>query len=182
MNIPNITKILCCSLFTSQLFICCKENNSQNQTAPINTSIEKTQKITFKIEFPDTVYINQLNDGEITYSSVLDTIITTFGDSKKNRYTRFIMTTSTNVDYDYKELKTKAKDTFGALNNRSIPFYDIKFGKAGVYYIDGIINDIVLIDTITKNKSNYDVLRFIENEERVTKKIVVLDRKGNMAK
>ena len=32
---------------------------------------------------------------------------------------------------DIEELRRKAVDTFGAINNRKIPFYDIKFNKLG---------------------------------------------------
>lgn len=136
-----------------------------------------TQKgIEFKVEFPDTLYVNQSYDGVIRYKSVLDTIITTFGNKKKNRYTRFILTTTNNPNYDYKHLKQIVKDTFGAKNNREIPLYDIKFSKLGIYYIDGIINDIILLDLNKKDKEGDALSRFIENEERVTHKVVVIKK------
>ena len=123
---------------------------------------EKT--IQYELDFPDAVYRNKLYDGKIKYTSALDTIITTFGDKRKNRYTRFIMLKTNTVDYDFNHLKKVAIDSFGALDNRTIPFYDIKFPEAGVYYIDGIINDIVTIDTVSnsgKVKEDY-LVRFIE--------------------
>lgn len=139
-----------------------------------NTQIQKS--ITYTINFPDTVFVNQLNDGVIHYKSTLDTIIKTFGDSRKNRYTRFILTTTNNVEYDFENLKLIVKDSFGALNNREIPFYDIKFDKPGIYYIDGIIDDMVLLDTITKRKSKDDSLELVRNAERVTRKVVVISK------
>lgn len=146
----------------------------------VMTNEQKTKEyaqklIEFKIEFPDTLYVNQSSDGVIRYKSVLDTIIKTFGDRKKNRYTRFILTTTNNPIYDYKHLKQTVKDTFGAKNNREIPLYDIKFSKVGTYYIDGIINDIVLLDLDKKDKEGDDLSRYIENEERVTHKVVVIE-------
>ena len=138
-------------------------------------SIEET--IVFEINFPDTVYINRSYNGEIKYKSKLDTIITTFGDSKKNRYTRFIMRKSKYVNYDFNILKLNIKDTFGAINNRIIPFYNIKFNELGIHYIDGIINDIVYIDTVKSKRKDSDLVRLIENEVRVTHKVVVIRKR-----
>jgi hypothetical protein len=63
----------------------------------------------------------------------------------------------------------------GAHDNRKIFIRDIIFTKTGTHYIDGIIADNVLIDTI-KNKTENDLLRYIENEERVIHKVVVIER------
>lgn len=141
-----------------------------------STNVETPKSITYTIDFPDTVFVNQLNDGVIYYKSTLDTIVRTFGDSKKNRYARFILTTTDNIEYDFKNLKLIVKDSFGALNNREIPFYDIKFNKPGVHYIDGIIDDIVLLDTIKNGKSKDDSLELLRNEERVTFKVIVMSK------
>lgn len=142
-----------------------------------NTNEGKNNKIiAFKIKFPDTIFVNQSVDGIIEYKSFLDTITTTFGQEEKYRYTRFILTTTDNIDYDFKRLKQIAKDTFGAINNRTIPFYDIKFKRSGIYYIDGLINDVVVIDLHTKDSEGNDLFRLIENEERVTHKVTVVER------
>ena len=162
-----------------QIIISCKDDvqtKLPNIKGDITSDKDYSKKgIVFKLEFPDTVYVNQLNDGLINYKSPFDTIITVFGNEKKNRYTRFILTTTNDVDYDLKHLKQIVKDTFGALNNRSIPFYDIRFSKKGVYYIDGIIKDIVSIDTVTKPTKKDYLIRLLENEKRVTHKVIVID-------
>ena len=158
---------------TIQLFVSCKEEKKIRQEDMKKVA---QRPIEYAIEFPDTVVVNELNDGIIKYKSKLDTIITTFGDRKKNRYTRFILTATKNPNYDFKHLKETVRDTFGAINNRKIPFYRITFSKPGVYYLDGIINDIVLIDLNKKDKAGDDLSRFIEQEERVTKKVVVINR------
>lgn len=158
----------------SQLFISCKKEIDIVKEPKKQNSIKK---IEFTVNFPDTLYTNQVYDGEISYKSSLDTIITKFGDTNKNRYARFILTTTDNVNYDFTHLKGIVKDTFGALNNRKIPFYDIKFSKPGVYYIDGIINDMVVINLNKKDKAGDDLSRLIENEERVTHKVVVVGKK-----
>ena len=165
-----IMVVLALQLFT---FSCKKKESVVNVQ---KTKVYTQNLIEFKIEFPDTLYVNQSYDGVIRYKSVLDTIITTFGDKKKNRYTRFILTTTNNPNYDFKHLKQTVKDTFGAKNNREIPLYDIKFSKLGIYYIDGIINDILLLDLNKKDKEGDALSRFIENEERVTHKVVVIEK------
>lgn len=156
-----------------QFFISCKEGKKIRQKE-IKEIIQKP--IEYTIEFPDTVIVNELNDGVVKYKSKLDTIITTFGDRKKNRYTRFILTATKNPNYNFKHLKQTVRDTFGAVNNRNIPFYNITFSKTGVYYLDGIINDIVLINLNKKDKEDDDLSRFIEQEERVTKKVIVINK------
>lgn len=149
----------------------------KDKSKPKIPNRESNTQIEFEIDFPDTVYVNKLYDGEIKYRSGLDSIITTFGDKQKNRFTRFIVAKpTTNISYNFENLRKKVKDTFGALNNRIIPFYDIKFSKLGVNYIDGIIDDIVLIDTIKKAKDN-DSLLLLRNEKRVTHKVYVIDKK-----
>lgn len=154
------------------LFISCKkEIESKNVKNIIENPIE------YSIEFPDTVIVNELNDGVIKYKSKLDTIITTFGDRQKNRYTRFILTATKNPNYDFKHLKLVVKDTFGAINNRSIPFYNIAFSKLGVYYLDGIINDNVLININRKDQDGDNLSRFVEQEVRVTKKVIVINNR-----
>jgi hypothetical protein len=162
--------IPCIIIVVVQIFISCKEEKKVKQHMIIQKPIEYT------VEFPDTVTVNELNDGIVRYKSKLDTIITSFGDRKKNRYTRFILTATKNPNYDFKHLKKTVRDTFGAINNRKIPFYSITFSKSGVYYLDGIINDIILIDLNKKDEQGNDLSRFIEQEERVTKKVVVIDK------
>lgn len=140
-----------------------------------NVSKQEIKKqIDYKIEFPDTVYINNTYNGVIKYKSVLDTITTSFDDKKKNRYVIFYLTIVDKPDPDYKHLKKIAKK-FGADNNREISIYDIKFTKTGVYYIDGIINDYVVLDINKKDKEGFELVREIENEQRVIHKVVVIE-------
>lgn len=127
-----------------------------------------------KFVFPDTVYINKLYNGKIEYKGVLDTITTSFDEKTKSRYISFYMTKTKNIDYEMKQLYKVKLDTFGAIDNRTIPFYDLKFTELGVNYIDGIINDHLTIDTLTKPKPT-DKVRYIENVLRATHKVVVIE-------
>jgi hypothetical protein len=150
----------------------------QKEKRKSNVSNRKaTTYINFVFDFPDTVCINKSYDGEIKYRSGLDSVISVFGDKQKNRYVRFIATKpSKDINYDMEALRKKVKDTFGAHNNRIIPLYDIKFSKLGVNYIDGLIDDIVFIDTI-RNPKNDDLLPLLRNETRATHKVYVIEEK-----
>ncbi|WP_264529891.1 hypothetical protein [Flavobacterium sp. N502540] len=154
-------------------FISCKKDTK------IIDKFEKQdlqKSLEYNIDFPDTLYVNQSYEGILDYKSALDTIITTFGNKTKNRHTLFILTTTNDVNYDHESLKKSVKDTFGALNNREIPFYDIKFTSPGVFYIDGIIKDIISIDINKRDENGNELVRLIENEERVTHKVIVINR------
>lgn len=139
---------------------------------------KSTQTTAFvKFVFPDTVYINGLYKGEIKYKGVLDTITLNVLEevNGKDRYITYSLTKTKNINYETKQLYKIKLDTFGAIDNRTIPIYGIKFTELGVHYIDGIINDHITIDTLTNSKSNTDKVRYIENVVRATHKVVVIE-------
>lgn len=147
----------------------------KNQNEIVNSN-NSTERIKYTVDFPDTVYLNKEYFGLINYQSSLDSITPKFGIKGENRYVRLILTSTENIDYDLKHLKTMVKDTFGAYDNKTIDFL-LKFDKRGVFYIDGVINDVVLIDLPKKNENEDELVRWIEDEVRVTKKVVVIDKK-----
>ena len=158
------------------IFSSCKKKEIITHNYINEKDIDK--KIECQIEFPDTVYLNKEYDGVVKYKSILDTITTSFDDKKKKRYPIFYLTIVDKPELDYRHLKKMAK-IFGAHDNREIPFYDIKFEKTGTYYIDGIINDYVVIDINKRNERGEELVREIENEERVTKKVIVVSERKN---
>ncbi len=133
------------------------------------------KRITYDIDFPDTVYINEENYGLVNYKSHYDSIITKFGDKDTNRFARLIVTTTNNIDYNYEYLKSIVADTFGAYDNRSI-YFMLKFTKTGIFYMDGFINDLVLINLHTKDKEGFELTRWLEDEVRITKKVIVIEK------
>lgn len=155
-------------LFT---FSCKKETHVENKKT--KTLSETTAFV--KFIFPDTVYINKLYNGKIMYKGILDTITTSFDDQTKSRYISFYMTKTKNIDYETEELYKLKLDTFGAIDNRTIPFHKIKFTELGTFYMDGIINDHVMIDTLTRPKKPTDKVRYIENIIRANHKVVVIE-------
>jgi len=140
-----------------------------------NKSDSDVDRIVYSIDFPDTVFTKEDNYGLVTYKSHYDSIITNFGVKDTNRFTRLIVTITNNIDYDYDYLKSIVKDTFGAYDNRSI-YFMLKFERSGVFYMDGVINDLVLIDLHKKSEEGIDQIRWLEDEVRVTKKVVVIDK------
>jgi len=72
-------------------------------------------------------------------------------------------------------LKSIVADTFGAYDNRSI-YFMLKFTKTGIFYMDGFINDLVLINLHTKDKEGFELTRWLEDEVRITKKVIVIEK------
>lgn len=153
--------------------------NSCNKTKKDHgkqTSENIIDEISYRISFPDTVKLNKLYNGKVFYKSQLDSITTSFKDSDKSRYTLLMQYQTKDINYDFAELSKRVKDTFGALNNREIPFYDVKFNSIGVNYIDGIIYDSVILDTIRGEKKPTDVLPMKRRYRRITKKVIVVTK------
>jgi len=132
---------------------------------------DKTVK--FRFLFPDTVYVGKSYTGKILYKSSLDSITTSFDDTVNSRYIVYYMTKSDNINYTPEYLKTITKDTFGAKDNRTIELADIKFTEAGNFYLDGFINDYIIIDT-NKRKNENNKVRYIEWVTRATHKVVAI--------
>ncbi|WP_430613556.1 hypothetical protein [Flavobacterium sp. JP2137] len=151
------------------------KNNAISNLDKVLTKEIKNSRIKYEIDFPDTVYVNEENFGLINYESSFDSISTKFGEGGTNRYVRLIMTTTNRVDYDNKYLKSIVKDTFGAYDNRTIDFLLI-FREPGVFYMDGVINDLVMMDIKKKDKEGNELIRWLEDEVRVTKKVIVLNK------
>jgi hypothetical protein len=179
MNKQTVIIVVAINIFLSSLIIIsCKDNlNSEKEIVKEVENVQKKFKnklVEFEFDFPDTIQVDKLYNGKIKYKSVLDTITTSFDDEKKSRYISFYMSKTKYINYEIEELKTMRLDTFGAIDNRTIPFYDLKFTELGVHYIDGIINDHISIDTLIKSKKSIDKVRYIENVVRATHKVVVI--------
>ncbi len=156
----------------------CKENKNMEKKQMWTTDdlLENVDTIWCQINFPDTVYKNKAYNGEILFVSKLDTITTVFTDKQKDRYVIANVFLTKNIDYDHNYLKKVAKDLYGAVDNRHIPLDSLVFYDIGNYFIDAIVNDAVYIDSSQKNEKGEELLRLIETEVRVTKKVVVIDK------
>jgi hypothetical protein len=161
------------------LFFSCgkkiKKNDDMEEDTTNNQTVQFVEAES-RIEFPDTVFINEPYNGNVLYQGVFDTIITEFADKEKYRYVIFRSLKTDNINYDVEYLSTIVKDTFGAVTNRIIPLRNIVFDKTGVFYIDGIIEDTVIIDLHQKNEKGEDLEQWRVQEFRATKKVVVIDK------
>ncbi len=164
------------------IFFSCKKgeekNIKQSKTKTNNPNSFKNDVVEFKFEFPDTVYINEANNGKIKYKGVLDTITTKFDfkNDKKSRYIIYSYTKVHSINYTDKALLQMVLDTIGAIDNSTILLSNIKFNQSGTYYIDGIINDSAYLSANEKDKDGDELMRVITNEVRATHKVVVIER------
>ena len=136
-----------------------------------------------EFKFPDTVFTNQKNGGEIVYKSIYDTFTKSFHNEKKCRYVRFIKShisdsineAMTYAEYDKFEKTTV--DTFGARNNRSIPIYDISFSKPGIKFITGRIEDLIMTDTfVMKDGKKNQMTRLRTKSAVIQTKVIVIKK------
>jgi hypothetical protein len=153
-------------------FVSCKQENKNSK----NKSPKKAHHTSYSSKmacwdfyFPDTIVLNRKYDGRIFYKGILDTLTTSFED-EHSRYVKVVLMTSDKLNFDIETLRKTAKDTFGAINCKEIPFYDISFKKLGVNYIHGYIIDHAFLEAKGKPK---DLVRMVENHVTVNCKVFV---------
>lgn len=152
-------------LISSLVLLSCKKNNTINEVD--NIELDKTD---YRFVFPDTVISGKTYHGDIIYSGTLDSVNTKLATDEKTRILFYSYTSTEQINYSDDYLKEKIKlDTVGAISNDTIPFYDIKFSKLGINYIDGIIEDKVYIRQKDTSK-----VRIITNQIRATHKVIVV--------
>lgn len=162
-------------LIISSIFSFCKKEQIYNDKK-IAVKTTSLSEITANFKFPDTVKLNTYYDGEIVYKSILDTITKNVLEEVNgiDRYVIFSLTTTKHSNFSINELRKMKLDTFGAVDNNLIPFHKIKFTELGTNYIHGILNDQAIIDTHRKPIKESDKVRLIENEIRLTHKVIVI--------
>lgn len=131
--------------------------------------------LSINIDFPDTVFINKGYDGKINYKNDLDTVTKTLNKLNPLRTIAFTFLKTDEINYSNQHLKKIVTDTFYSESNKTIPFF-VKLDNLGIYYIDGIITDEVVIENGGKNSKGELMDRIITNEFRATKKVVVIEK------
>lgn len=134
----------------------------------------KKHNLSISIDFPDTVFVNKGYDGKINYKNDLDTITKTLNKLNPLRTIVYRFLKTDVINYSNQHLKKIVKDTFYTDIHNSIPFF-AQLDSLGIYYIDGIITDEVIIENGGKNSKSELMDRIITNEFRVTKKVVVIE-------
>ena len=162
--------------FLALIYLGCKDlsNDSAKNLSPKK---EKDKHgFDYRIDFPDTLYLNKLYDGEIYYESPMDTIIKKFFNPEEDRYVVFRCPPGNGYTFRQKSyIDSIGEYRFGAVNNRTIPIYDLIFSKTGNYKISGFVNDLVLLNPETKYNKDEEKIRLIERDFPITLNIVVID-------
>ncbi|MCF4102839.1 hypothetical protein L1I30_14265 [Gillisia sp. M10.2A] len=162
-------------LILSLFLISCKQENRKEEIRN-SDSAHSQKKYQFQVNFPDTVYVNEKNDGTIVFKSPIDTITESFSDPEQDRYVIFRTLPNNAYNFLNEQFNDSLKEyRIGAIDNRTIPFYDLTFEKTGTYEIEGLINDQVLIGPNTRFNKNKEDFRLVEKDFPVSFKVIVID-------
>jgi len=119
------------------------------------------------LDLPDNIFINEIVNDTVYYSSPLDTINLT---DKDKRFTIFYVSTDTINYSNIKEIVSGKHEMFIEKEKGIIPFA-FKFEKLGDNYFTGIIEDQVILDNYQNGKA-----RIITHESVVTVKVWIKER------
>ena len=158
--------------FFSFYFLSCKSDKKND----INEKIEKYDIYNF--QFPDTVLLNKRYNGFVYYKSSLDTMVANFNENEKSRFAYLLIKKTKYINYSFKDLDKFQLDTIPSISNGKFLLLDIRFDSVGVFYIDGKVSDIVLVNINKKDNNGENLIRMINNDFRVTHKVVVIDSLG----
>lgn len=141
------------------LIVSCKKENKA-------ISANRTPLTNIEISLPDSITTNKIVYGEITYSSVFDTIILK---ENERRYIFLYLTKSKKISENFENFQKMELDTFVRLDNHIIPIYDIEFAYKGKMFLDGYVIDQVFLDSNTEiGKVNISTL-----ETKITHPITI---------
>lgn len=146
------------------LFLISSCNNRKSE-------IKKVSSLTnFEINLPDSIEVNKDVFGEITYSSVFDTVVLK---ENERRYIFLYLAKTKKPIANFEEFKKVNMDTFVRLENKVIPIYDINFNTKGAVFLDGYIIDQIFLDSETDSKK-VNISTF---ETKINHPIIVYDIK-----
>lgn len=161
----KIIKILILFILTS--FLSC----NRKEVDSVDVEYQESEYEIAIVDFPDTVSVNKIYQGNITYTSTFDTITDKLNtDGSIRRYIMLIYHLPNNLDTS----STKATDTTFAYKLPDVPIRDIQFKEKGNYQLEWTIKDMIIFDTI-KNRTDMETLPMKVEETRVSKKIVVIE-------
>lgn len=161
-------------MFTVFIFLisCKKEEKIEFK----NKTIYYDETNVYEFEFPDTVYLKKKYDGYLRYRSELDTIVDHFDNLKLPRHAFFLMRkTDDETYYSINELINLKLDTLIALNNGEIPLLNIQFNYEGTFYLDGVITDLVFLESEKKGEKGQELVEIVSNKIRARHRVVVID-------
>ena len=170
-------KIFQILFFVLLVTVSCNDKVEQNLN-PKKKLAKTNHTDLYHFNLPDTVYSNELFEGELEVFGHFDTInhITYF--SEKNHeecnwrfiYYSFVIEKDLLSD---EEIFEKDLDTFIATDKNNIKLPKMRFLRPGIHFINGILHDEVML----QKEENKNECRHIINEFRVNYKLVVLKSK-----
>lgn len=141
--------------------------DTSNENIQSNFGVEQAEFI-----LPDTLKVNINYDGLIKYKNDFDNFTKkSISENKFGRAIFFSYLKKGNPNDSFKQLQKKVTDTVLMENVHNIPINNIKYDKIGIFYIDGILRDMVIFDTIQNNE---DIPMKIQ-DTRIIKKVVVIE-------
>lgn len=153
------------------LVLSCKDKREEvNVNDGLIYQYDKTNII-----FPDTVYKKTIIEGIIDYNfEEYNLLRSSIGSGKVSRFIHFYPYLAKNIIDNEKGFVIR--DTFYTQNVNLINF-NVKFDSVGVYYLNGIIKDMVIFDTINDNKNKASTMPAKFSYVLINKKVVVVDDK-----
>lgn len=132
------------------------------------SSIKKNTPDRLIIKIQDIYKQDSLEYGEIIYKSpIMDTLKLS---EKDKRYLWFHFGIYNKLQ-DIRELEGKTKESYKAIDDSVIPFKS-KYHKQGVYYLEGYLEETILLHGYYKNGD----MRKISNLIKISKKIKVIEK------
>lgn len=157
--------------FVCVLIVSCidKRKESNNMENQINYGYDFAT-----IRFPDTVYKRVITEGIIDYNfEEYNLLRNSIGSGKVSRFIHFYPYLAKNKIVD--EESFIIKDTFYTQNINKLVF-NVKFDSIGTYYLNGIIKDMIILDTIVDIKNKTSKLPAKFSYALINKKVVVIDK------
>lgn len=152
-------------------FLSCNKKETKLLEANVSNEIE-TQIA--NVNFPDTIHINKIYEGNIIYTSTFDSITTKLNaDGEITRYIMLIYYEPYNLNKDKNQFTEIITDTTFTYKLPEVPIRNIQFKEPGKYQLNWLIKDMVIFDTIKGRKDSEPLPMKIE-ETRVSKRIVVV--------
>lgn len=157
-------------LFSVLFFSCSKKESNEIPVEKV-----KIIRIDANLVFPDTIKLNTEAHGYIQYRSEFDEYTKAVNQSKGiTRLIDFNYTLDSLKIENDSILETKVIYRNAAFDSRKIELTPINFKRKGVFYIQGVIKDLVIFDTI-EDLSTEIAMDGLEQKFFIRKKVVVID-------
>ncbi|TDS56949.1 hypothetical protein C8P70_11739 [Myroides indicus] len=160
-------------LYILSVMLCISCKHKKEDTYNLDNQIVYDQDISV-INFPDTVYKNLKIEGIIDYNfNEYNSLKNHIGRGSISRYIHFYPYVS--KDKIVNEDDFIIKDTFYTQDINKILF-DVRFDNVGVFYLNGIIKDMIIFDTISNMENSDSKLPAQFSYVLINKKVVVIDK------